>query len=131
MYADALPLDLLKKEQQRISAESRQITRRLEQLDTMLVRAETEIEKAVRLASVAAGRYARYSPETRRRFNKGLFDAIYFEDKRAVRFDWADAIAPVMRTADALASGSIKTRLVERTGIEPVTSGLQSRRSPS
>ena len=93
--------------------------------------AEQEIEKAVQLASVAADRYPRYSPETRRRFNKALFDPIYFEDKRIVRHDWSEAVAPLMRTATSLGGGSTKASMVEPAGLEPATFWLPARRSPS
>jgi site-specific DNA recombinase len=131
MYADAIPVDLLKREQERISGEVVKIKRRLTSLDSMLETAGREIESAIRIASVAASRYGRYSPETRRKFNKAIFDAMYFADKKIVRYEYSEAIAPLMRTAGALADGSTTVDLVECGGFEPPTSAMRMRRSTS
>ena len=131
LYADAIPVDLLKKEQERISGEVVKVKRRLASLDSMLENAEREIAEALRLASVAASRYTRYSTQTRRKFNKALFDGIYFLEKRVARFDYSEAIAPLMRTADSIAGGSTNAGLVELGGLEPPTSWVRSRRSPN
>jgi site-specific DNA recombinase len=132
LYAEAISMDTLKKEQQRISVEIAKATRRLETLSTRLDEAQREIERALRLATVVAPRYRRYAPETRRKFNKAIFKAIYIRDKKIQHFEYSDALDPLIRTAGTIAAGgSNKDTLVERTGIEPVTPSLQSWCSPS
>ena len=128
---DVIPKDILREKQQQISDDVQKLEGRLAGLDQRFDRAEQEVSKALQLASAASTRYARYGPETRRRLNKAIFNAIYFEEKRAVRVEWTPLLDPLMQTAASKGGGSDKDTLVERTGIEPVTSGLQSRRSPS
>lgn len=50
-YAEAISLDVLKQEQQRISTQAAKVTRRLDTLSTRLDDAQAEIETALRLAS--------------------------------------------------------------------------------
>ncbi len=119
----AIPVDILKTEQNRLATEIETLRRRLATLDTRLERVTLKIEEAVKLASVAAGRYPATAP---RRFSKAIFDGVYFEHKRVVRFEWSEAIAPLMRTAASLGGGSAKTSLVELAGLEPATSWVRS-----
>ena len=63
--------------------------------------------------------------------NRALFKEIRVRHDRVDGYALAPGVELITRTADSLAGGSNMTSVVERTGIEPVTSGLQSRRSPS
>ena len=154
-YVGAIDVDLLGREERRIASELVTARQRLESLGGNLERACTKLEEAIRLASVAARRYRRYSPKTRREFNRALFKAIYLSDKRLDRFEWSDAIEPLIasvenlvgdaspavgewrqavepltRTAALSGGGSKYATMVEAAGIEPAHDSERRRRAP-
>ena len=113
LYAEAIPLSVLKKEQQRITGEIAKANRRLETLSTRLDEAQVQIEQALRLATVVAPRYRIYAPQTRHKFNKAIFKAIYIHNKKIQDYDYSELLEPLVRTAGTLtASGSDKSSLV-------------------
>jgi site-specific DNA recombinase len=131
LYAGAIDVDLLGKEQRRISREIVTSRQRLLKLEGGVDRARQELEEAIRLASVAIRRYRRYKPTARRAFNRAIINAVYLRDKRLDRFEWSDLIAPLMRTADFSAGGSKYVSMVEAAGIEPASAAAPGRASTS
>jgi hypothetical protein len=89
------------------------------------------IDRAVDVLVQANDRYADLSPMNRRRLARALFAGIYVRDRQIERFELVDGLRLVRRTADALAGGSNMNCLVELAGLEPATSWVRSRRSPS
>nr|WP_246482701.1 recombinase family protein [Brachybacterium halotolerans] len=75
-YADAIPIDLLKTEQDRIRASLAQITRRLDTLDTTHENAKIGLDGILGLLTDLSDVYAKAEPAERRMLNRALFDRI-------------------------------------------------------
>lgn len=79
-YADAIPIDLLKTEQDRIRASLSQITRRLDTLDTTYENAKVGLDGILGLLTDLNDVYAKAEPAERRLLNRALFDRITIDD---------------------------------------------------
>lgn len=122
-YAEAVPLEMLKAEQTRLSAEVMLCEERLGQLNAHFESTGKILDLAIQLASNCHRAYLKAKPETRRLFNQAFFDAIYIEDrklKRAQRTELFEAL---------LSEGSDKSSLVGPAGLEPATFRLSAERS--
>jgi hypothetical protein len=94
-YAEAVPLEMLKVEQVRLSAEIMLCEERLKTLNAQSQQAERVLELAIKLAGSCQNAYRKARPDTRRLFNQAFFEAIYIEDKelkRAQRTELFDAL---------------------------------------
>ena len=123
-YEDAIPLALLKKEQQRIDAEINTAEATLQLDEGRLHNASELVEVALELASNCDRVYAGATPQGRRRLNQAFFEAVYLQDGEATR-------ATFRRPFDAFLNGSIKERQVEAAGIEPASATAPDRASTS
>lgn len=79
-YAGAVPLDLLKTEQDRISGQLETIETRLEATQTHFDTIETNLKTALDFASNCHRAYLRASDSVRRLFNQALFEQIFIEE---------------------------------------------------
>lgn len=75
-YADAVPLDLLKEEQDRISRETRDAERLLQQAQTASVDVEHTITEALELATNLYEAYRQGDPQVRRLLNQFFFEKV-------------------------------------------------------
>jgi hypothetical protein len=78
-YAGALPLDLLKEEQDRLAHQLDLVTTRLEALDTTYDEASTHLHECLALAGDCHSVYACGSDTTRRMANQAFFTRIYLD----------------------------------------------------
>ncbi len=92
-YADALPLELLEREQARIDAEAAQARDELERARARLHREQELVEVARALMDNLHNAYRRASAQTRRRFNQALVEAAYVKDRRVVRVTYREPFA--------------------------------------
>ena len=88
-YAGAIPLDLLKKEQDRITAYLETITNRIDAHHDEYADARNNLDDSLNLLEQAADIYARCDDANRRLCNQAFFTKIYIEEEGEVRVDYA------------------------------------------
>jgi site-specific DNA recombinase len=150
-YANAIPLDLLKVEQERIARELGHVEERLGALELRFDVVERNLKAALRFVGNLHHAYAEADPKVRRQMNQALFVRILVSDDGEVAGELRppfDRLFWVTRTADdgllyrrqvperprgpvTGPRGLNKQALVELAGLEPATSWVRSRRSPS
>lgn len=150
-YADAIPLSLLKREQDRILGELDQVTRRIDAHHGEYADARAHLEDALNLLANCADIYARCDDTNRRLCNQAFFTKVYVEEDDELRVEyqrpyemlldpeingnalnWAQDSNKARTPADdSSGKGSSLVRWVEPRGVEPLTSGMQNRRSAS
>jgi site-specific DNA recombinase len=92
-YANAIPLELLKRDQDRITESE-------EKAKSELVATEADLEKwqevltlAIGLAGSCHAAYLKANPKVRRRFNQAVLKAVYVEDGKVKRAEYTDVFA--------------------------------------
>lgn len=88
-YADAVPLDLLKREQDRIRKQLISIDERITGVDDHQALIEANLERAFDLARDCQRAYLTAPPKIRRLLNHVFFERLYIEDDDSVRSDLA------------------------------------------
>lgn len=137
-YADAIPLDLLKTEQDRIRASLRQVTNRLDSLSTTYENAKVGLDGILGLLTDLHEVYAKAEPAERRMLNRALFDRITIDDEDHATIEPNHTIATILAAKtsahnektlprDHAGQGSNVSDYVEARGLEPLTLCLQSR----
>ncbi|MBB5831054.1 zinc ribbon domain-containing protein [Brachybacterium aquaticum] len=101
-YAGAIPLDLLKKEQDRISGGLEMIKNRIDAHHDEYATARNNLDDSLNLLEHAADIYARCDDANRRLCNQAFFTKIYIEDDDDVRVGYA-------RPFDALTNGEVQS----------------------
>lgn len=91
-YADAIPLDLLKAEQDRIRATLDAIEHRLENLATSYEDAREGLDQLADILTDLGDVYTRCEPAERRILNRALFDKIILDDEETVRYQPDQAV---------------------------------------
>lgn len=86
-YADAIPLSLLKREQDRILGELDQVNRRIDAHHGEYADARAHLEDALNLLSNCADIYARCNDVNRRLCNQAFFTKIYVEENDELRVE--------------------------------------------
>jgi site-specific DNA recombinase len=92
-YAGAIPLDLLKSEQQRITHELEQVARRSADLTTEAKTVEANLGKALALAANWHGAYLQAGPADRRQLNQVIFEKLYVTQDYDVRHTFNEPFA--------------------------------------
>lgn len=139
-YADAIPLDLLKTEQDRIRASLQAITGRLDTLETTYGKAKVGLDAILGLLTDIGEVYAKAEPSERRMLNRALFDRIVIDDEDQVTLEPAEAIQTILATSprphnertlprDDAGQGSNVQLYVELRGFEPLTSSMPWKRA--
>ncbi len=140
-YADAIPLAVLKREQDRITAALDQVTRRLDAHHGEYTDARNHLDDALALLENCADIYARCDDTNRRLCNQAFFTKVYIDEDDQLRMDHARPFEMLLDpevAADALTwaanadkartpaldpsgQGSSLVRWVPPTGLEPAT----------
>lgn len=125
-YANAISLDLLKSEQDRITKAEESARAELEAAEADLKGWQEVLTLAIRLAGNCHDAYLKARPKVRRRFNEAVLEAVHIADGKAK--------AEFNELFDALflSKSSNKALHVPGTGFEPARACAQSllRRSP-
>jgi site-specific DNA recombinase len=104
-YAGAVPLDLLKQEQDRISSQLEQIDGRLQATQVEFDTIERNLQRALDFAANCHRAYLAAPPSTRRLLNQALFKKLFI-DEDAVRVELAEPfrtlLGPEVRGAAGL-----------------------------
>ena len=137
-YADAIPLDLLKTEQDRIRANLQAITGQLDTLETTYDKAKVGLDAILGLLTDIGDVYAKAEPSERRMLNRALFDRITIDDEDQATLEPTETIQTILTTnprphnertlpRNQAGQGSNVQLYVEVRGLEPLTLCLQSR----
>ena len=105
-YADAIPLDLLKTEQARITTEVITAKARLAVIDGDYATAETNLRKALALARDCEAAYAEASDKVRRQFNQIFFKRLLIDDQYQVIGELAEPFETLLGDEIRLAATS-------------------------
>ena len=148
-YADAIPLAVLKREQDRIVAELDQVTRRIDAHFGDYADARAHLDDALGLLANCADIYRRCDDTNRRLCNQAFFTKVFIDEDNELRVEhnrpfemlldpqvnanaltWAADVNKARTSTNvSVGKGSSLVRGVEHRGLEPLTYGLQSRRS--
>lgn len=112
-YAEAVPLEMMKVEQTRLSAEIMLCEERLSAVAAQAESAQHVLELAIELSSNCHAAYLKARPETRRLFNQAFFKAIYVKDRKLQRAQMTELFGALY-----LREGSHSESLVEARRIE-------------
>jgi hypothetical protein len=94
-YANAIPLDLLKAEQDRIGSAELAAKGELEATEDDLDGWQDVLRTAIRLAGNCHAAYTKARPSVRRRFNDAMLEAVYIKDRRIGRAKFSEVFAPL------------------------------------
>ncbi len=132
-YADAIPIDLLKSEQQRIGSEVQRAERVVQEAQTHWSQVEEDIDLAIQLASDCQAMYLAAPPMVRRQFNQVFFEKLYVIGGEVVSAELrepfaallaGDAVEWLLRNEDNsepfYARSCKQSSLAPPTGFEPV-----------
>jgi site-specific DNA recombinase len=121
-YADAIPLDLLKSEQDRIASEAAAAEGRLSAIAADFQTAESNLERALKRAGDCQRAYSEASGSMRRQFNLAFFKRLLIDEEYSVSGELAEPFdvilgdelrrAVIAREAEAL------TDAIDRAGRE-------------
>ncbi len=134
-YAGAVPIDLLRKEQDRLGTEAAQAERRLEAAEASFGDIETTLGKALDLLADCQCAYLAAPGHLRRQWNQALFERLVVYDDRIADAEVAEPFATLadlelparldgeaVTGADAFSGGgSNEGLLIGETGFEPAT----------
>jgi site-specific DNA recombinase len=119
-YANAIPLDLLKAEQERISGAEQAAKGDLETTEGDLDGWQDVLRTAIRLAGNCHAAYLKARPSVRRRFNDAVIEAVYIKDRKIGRAEFSEVFAPLFSRPS-----SNKGLKVEVRGFEPLTPAVR------
>ena len=142
-YSGAVPVDLLGKEQERLTAETVQAERHIETAEASFADIEDTLGKALDLLADCHGAYLAAPGHLRRQWNQALFERLVIYDDKIGEAQIAEpfatladpqlpkALSGTATTDGAVSSGdgSSEHVLMELAGLEPATSWVRSRRS--
>ncbi len=89
-YANAIPLELLKADQDRITKQESAAKAELEHTEADLEGWQEVLGLAIKLAGNCHAAYLKANPKVRRRFNDAVLESVYIEDGRVARADFTE-----------------------------------------
>lgn len=145
-YADAIPLEVLKSEQERIGTNLDAARRRLDGLGTTYEDAREGLDKLADLITDLGDLYRRCDPAARRMLLRAVCKKIVIDDTEQVTYVPTDAVEAARNagaverkiagqdsienlTGDSAGEVSNFPLLVELRGFEPLTSSLRTKRA--
>jgi DNA invertase Pin-like site-specific DNA recombinase len=111
-YANAIPLDLLKTEQDRIGIAERAAKDELQATEGDLEAWQDVLRTAIRLAGNCHSAYLKARPSVRRRFNDAVLEAVYIKDRKISRAEFSEVFAPLFSRPSS--NKALKVVLTER-----------------
>ena len=120
-YANAIALELLKAEQDRIGVAEHAAKAELDVAEGDLEGWQAVLRTAIRLAGNCHAAYMKAGPSVRRRFNDAVLEADYVKDRRIARAEIVEVFAPLFSRPS-----SNKKLKVEVRGFEPLSLGDRS-----
>ncbi|MFN2609743.1 MAG: recombinase family protein [Actinomycetota bacterium] len=89
-YSNAIPMELLKKDQERISSQEASAKSGLEVTEADLEGWQEVLRLAIRLAGNCYDAYLKARPKVRRRFNEAVLKAVYIKDGKVKKAEFND-----------------------------------------
>ena len=111
-YANAIPLDLLKAEQERIGVAEQAAKGELEATKGDLESWQEVLRTAIQLAGNCHAAYLKARPSVRRRFNDAVLQAVFVKDRRFARAEFSEVFAPLFSRPSS--NKALKVVLTER-----------------
>ena len=147
-YAEAVPLDLMRSEQARITAELDYVEERLAALELRFDVVERNLQRALAFVSDIHRAYTEAPPHTRRLINQAMFERFLISDDGEITAQLRPPFDLLLEATGTAESGVIRPatkdkprgqrprglsndQMVELAGLEPATSWVRSRRSPN
>lgn len=121
--AGALPMDVMKIEQDRIADEMAVAENRMKIITTQFEHYKGILARAAELASCCADAYKGCSDKYKRLFNQAIFEKIYVKDKKISGKEYTELFGALFEES------SNNKRLVDPRRVELLTSCVQNRRS--
>jgi hypothetical protein len=112
-YAGAIPLDLLKTEQDRITRETTAAEQRLTTVETTYQTVTTNLDRATGLAADWHSAYTRAGATIRRQLNQAIFTKLWIDDRYNITSEFTEPFR-TMLSPEVVAPATI--RAAERTG---------------
>jgi site-specific DNA recombinase len=100
-YASAIPLDLLKAEQDRIGVAEQAAKAELEVAEGDLDGWQDVLRTAIRLAGNCHAAYVKARPSVRRRFNDAVLETVCIKDRRIGQAEFSEVFAPLFSRASS------------------------------
>ncbi len=142
--ADAVPLDVLKRQQERLSADLADAEGVLESTHQTVDNLDEALASALSLIRRLASAYRLAEPAIRRGFNQAIYKAIYLDDEDNISGEFTDEFKAMFPIEDIVATpplsesakqnpdhqygrGLKMLQMVGPVGIEPTTFGLKVR----
>ena len=119
-YGSAIPLDLLKKEQDRISRDMAELESKQVMISCNLEQVDRVVRLTIKMAANCYLAYKKASPNTKRMINQAVFEKIYLKGNEISGFEYTEPFKNLM-----LSNCSNSDTLARPTGFEPVTLGLE------
>jgi site-specific DNA recombinase len=117
-YANAIPIELFKAEQDRVTAAEQAAKAELDVTEDDLAGWQDVLSMAIQLAGNCHAAYLKARPSVRGRFNEAVLEAIYVKDRRIARAEFSEVFAPLFSRPS-----SNRPLKVEVRGLEPLSSG--------
>jgi hypothetical protein len=119
-YGNAIPVELLKSEQDRLTGQERAAKQELDIAESDLDDWQDILRTAINLAGNCHAAYLKARPSVRRRFNQAVLEAVYVKDRQVHRAEFSEVFGPLFSRP-----GSNKPLEVVPTGFEPGVSTLR------
>jgi site-specific DNA recombinase len=119
-YANAIPLELLKTEQDRIGIARHAAKDELQTTEGDLEGSQDVLRTAIRLAGNCHAAYLKAQPSVRRRFNDAVLEAVHIKERKISRAEFSEIFAPLFSRPS-----SNKALKVEVRGFEPLTPAVR------
>jgi hypothetical protein len=94
-YANAIPLDLLKAEQDRIGVAEEGVRRELDATDGDLEGWQDVLRTAIQLGGNCHAAYLKARPPVRRRFNDAVLEVVYIRNRKIGQAEFSEVFAPL------------------------------------
>lgn len=120
-FVEAIPVDLLKKEQDRITGEIKTAEERLEQINCGDNQVKKILDIALSMCQNCGYAYKKAKPQARRLFNQAIFKKIYVQNRKIDRVDYSDLFGLFFQPKKILAQSSNMNYLAPGVGFEPTT----------
>ncbi|RJQ52069.1 MAG: hypothetical protein C4521_11020 [Actinobacteria bacterium] len=114
-YLDAIPVELLRREQDRITAEVSSVEGELAKASVSLEQATETVRMAMTMAANCHMAYVKASPQTRRLINQAFFERILVRSDKISDYKHTD-LFELLYDYDNISNNEL---LAEREGFEP------------
>jgi site-specific DNA recombinase len=115
-YANAIPLDLLKSEQDRIGVAEHAAKDELQATEGDLEGWQDVLRTAIQLAGNCHAAYLKARPSVRRRFNDAVLEAVYIRNRKIGRVEFSEVFAPLFSRPSSNKALKVEVGVPEFTG---------------